>query len=299
VHGELLALLPPGAVAWGRFDLADARRSPHFDGALALATALGAEVEGVQRELGFDALHQAERMVFGVYLPPGSGGNGGWPIIVARGPYERAAVIRAARVTARDAAPEEGSERGVAYTIVGQRAYMFPATDVVVVMERSLVRRMAARLVGEERRSMRDDEHFNDLWALVDGQHGSLQVAADLAAIRSRVNLHARGVARTSEGLDRLVAWADVPGDVSVRAAGQAHNDAAATEITRLVDASTRQLGGQVMVRLLGLGRLLREGVVARAQGDRVTLTVQANASEAGRVLRISSALQELGATGE
>ena len=101
--------------------------------------------------------------------------------------------------------------------------------------------------------------------------------------------------ARTGEGLDRLVAWGDVPGDVSVRAAGQAHTAAAAQEITRLVDASTRQLAGQVMVRLLGLGRLLREGVVARADGDRVTLTVQANATEAGRVLRISSALQELG----
>ena len=45
-------------------------------------------------------------------------------------------------------------------------------------------------------------------------------------------------------------------------------------------------------------GRLLalHPGVVARAEGDRVTLTVQANATEAGRVLRISSALQELGA---
>ncbi|MDB4932171.1 MAG: hypothetical protein JWM10_4655 [Myxococcaceae bacterium] len=297
MHGELLALLPPGAVAWGRFDLAAARRSPHFEGALALATSLGAEVDGVQRELGFDALHQSERLTFGVYLPPGSGGNGGWPVIVARGPYDRAAVIRAARATARDAAPEEGSERGVAYTIVGQRAYMFPAADVVVVMERSLVRRMAARLVGEERRSMRDDAHFDDLWALVDGQHGSLQVAADLAAIRSRVTLRARGVARTGDGLDRLVAWGDVPGDVSVRAAGQAHTEAAAREITRLVDASTRELSGQVMVRLLGLGRLLREGVVAHAEGDRVTLTAQANASEASRVLRISSALQEMGGT--
>ncbi|MDO9017120.1 MAG: hypothetical protein Q8S73_22755 [Deltaproteobacteria bacterium] len=296
VHGELLALLPPGAVAWGRFELAEARRSPHFEGALELATSLGAEVASVQRELGFDALHQADKMVFGVYLPPGTGGNAGWPVIIARGAYDRAAVLAAARVAARDAAPEEGAERSVPYTIVGQRAYMFPAADVVVVMERSLVRRVAARLLGEERRSVRDDDHFNDLWALVDGRQGPLQVAADLAAIRSRVNVRLRGVGRTGEGLDRLVAWAEVPGDVRVRAAGQAHTEAAAQEITRLVDASTRQLAGQVMVRLLGLGRLLREGVVARAEGDRVTLSVQANSSEAGRVLRISSALQELGA---
>jgi hypothetical protein len=296
VHGELLALLPPGAVSWGRFDLTAARQSPHFDGALELATTLGADVAGVQRELGFDALHQAERLVFGVYLPPGSGGNAGWPVIVARGRYDRAAVLAAARVAARDAAPEEGVERSVPYTIFGQRAYMFPADDVVIVMERSLVRRVADRLLGEERRSVRDDDRFDDLWALVDGRHGSLQVAADLAAIRARVNVRMRGVARTGEGLDRLVAWGDVPGDVSVRVAGQAHTPAAAQEVTRLVDASTRQLAGQVMVRLLGLGRLLREGVTAHAEGDRVTLTVQANTSEAGRVLRISSALQELGA---
>lgn len=295
VHGELLALLPPGAVAWGRFDLAEARRSPHFNGALELAVTLGADVASVRRELGFDALHEAEKLVFGVYLPPSAGTQGGWPVIVARGAYDRAAVLQAARERTPGAAPEEGTERGVAYTIVGQRAFMFPASDVVVVMERSLVRRVAERLTGVERRSARDEERFNDLWSQVDGPHGSLQVAADLAAIRTRVRVSTRGMARTGEQLDRLVAWGDVPGDVSVRAAGQAHTEAASREIVRLVDASTRQLAGQVMVRLLGLGRLLREGVTARAEGDRVTLTVQANASEAGRVLRISSALQELG----
>ena len=294
VHGELLALLPPGAVAWGRFELADARRSPHFEGALELATTLGAEVDSVQRELGFDALHQAEKLVFGVYLPPGTAAHAGWPVIVARGAYDRAAVIRAARAAAHDAAPEEGSEQAVAYTIVGSRAYMFPAADVVIVMERSLVRRVAARLVGAERHSMHDDHRFDDLWALVDGQHGALQVAADLAAIRTRVNVRMRGMARTGEGLDRLVACGDVPGDVSARAAGQAQSAAAAQEIARLVDASTRQLGGQLAVRLLGLGRLLREGITAHVEGDRVTLTIQASASEAGRVLRISSALQDL-----
>lgn len=297
VHGELLALLPPGAVAWGRFELAEARRSPHFEGALELATSLGAEVASVQRELGFDALHLAEKLVFGVYLPPGTAANAGWPVIVARGAYDRAAVIRAARVAARDAAPEEGVERSVAYTIVGSRAYMFPAPDVVIVMERSLVRRMAARLLGEERRSVRDDDRFDDLWALVDGRQGSLQVAADLAAIRSRINMRMRGVGRSGDGLDRLVARADVPGDVSARAAGQAHTPAAAQEIARLVDASTRQLSGQLAVRLLGLGRLLREGITTHVEGDRVTLTVQATSTEAGRVLRISSALQDLGAT--
>jgi len=297
VHGEPLALLPPGAVAWGRFELAEARRSPHFEGALELASSLGADVAGVQRELGFDALHQAERLAFGIYLPPGTGGNAGWPVIVARGSYDRAEVMRAARVAARDATPEEGAEQGVRYTVVGTRAYMFPASDVVIVMERSLVRRVAARLVGTERRSVRDDNRFDDLWGLIDGQQGSLQVAADLAAIRARVNLRMRGVGRSGDGLDRLVARGDVPGDVSARAAGQAHSEAAAREIVRLVEASTRQLAGQIAVRLLGLGRLLREGVTTHVEGDRVTLSVQASSTEAGRVLRISSALQELEAT--
>lgn len=173
---------------------------------------------------------------------------------------------------------------------------MFPAADVVIVMERSLVRRMAARLMGVERHSVRDDDRFDDLWLLVDGQQGALQVAADLAAIRARVSLRMAGVGRTGDGLDRVVARGDVPGDVSARVAGQAHNQAAATEIARLVDASTRQLAGQLAVRLLGLGRLLREGITTHVEGDRVTLSVQASSTEAGRVLRISSALQELGA---
>ena len=69
----------------------------------------------------------------------------------------------------RDATPEEGVERSVAFTLVGQRANVFPAADVVIVMERSLVRRVAARLLGDERRSVRYDNRRDDASERVGG----------------------------------------------------------------------------------------------------------------------------------
>ncbi len=293
-HGELLALLPPGAAAFGRFDLAAARRSPHFEGALALAASLGSDLGTVQRELGFDALHVSDALVVAVYLPPGTGASAGWPVLVARGGLTREGVL-AAVSAARHVAVQESTESGVREAVIGERVFLFPAPDVVVVADRSLRRRVAERLAGIEAHTVSDDRRFAGLWELAGGARGALRGAADLAAIRGRVRGVPQPAVPQADALDVAVAWADVADDVAVHAAGRARSPQAAQEIVRVVDASAREFAGQLAVRLLGLGRLLREGIHAAADGDHVTLSIDANAAEAGRLLRISSALRELG----
>lgn len=290
-RGEPLALFPPGAVSWGRFDLATARRSPHFDRALETAQSAGVQVGEVQRALGFDALRTSEMVAYALYMPPGSGQvRGGWPVVMARGGFTRDAVLAAARQGGE--AVEEGRESGVAYTAVGQRVLMFPAEGVVLVLPRSLLRREAERLAGAERRSVLDDDRFSALWERVGGMDGTLRVAVDLAAIRARAQADLRGAPPAAGHLDALVAKADLPADVTVQAAGLASDEAAAAATVRGVRAMVAEVRGAI-VTLLGLGRLMREGIVASSEGRHVSLTVRANEGEARRAMRIVTMLRE------
>lgn len=293
LHGDPLALLPPGAVAWMRIDGATLRQSPHFDSGLELATQLGADLALVQRELGFDAFRQAQMAAVAIYLPPGTGGDAGWPVVYARGEVQREAILSAARArnTGR-AEPTEGDEQGIHYTVIGSRAYMFPAPDVVLMMERGLVRRVAARLVGEEARSVRDDDRFNDLWREAGGAEGPFQAAMDLAAMRSRVRVEVR--TREAEALDAFVACGDAPGDVHVRAAGRARDEASATMLRRTIDEARGEVAGQLPVRLLRLSRVLEEGTRTTRRERYVRVDVDATAEEAGRMLRAASIVREI-----
>ena len=56
--------------------------------------------------------------------------------------------------------------------------HLFPAPDVMLVMERALVRRVAARLVGANERSVLDDPRFTELWRAAGGTDGAVTAAA-------------------------------------------------------------------------------------------------------------------------
>jgi hypothetical protein len=300
VHGEVLSLLPAGALGWVRLDLETLRRSPHYEGALELSTSLGADLPLVRRELGMDVFREGATVALAIYAPPGRTGAG-WPVAVVRGRFNRASVLAEARARVpAAAAPAEGAqgeaetvEQGTAYTVVGQRAYMFPADDVMLVMARGLVRRVAARLAGIDATSALDDPHFADLLArLGPGAHPA-RAAVDLGAIRARQPEVGRGV-RQAEQLQRVVAWADLGEGATLQAFGQTGSEASAAELARLLTAESRRVGGLLPVRLLGLSRLLREGVQATATGDTVRLGVEASRDEARRALRIATILDDL-----
>lgn len=287
-RGEPLALLPTGAVSWGRFDLAVARQSPHFARALETARTAGVQVDEVQRALGFDALHSSSMLAYALYLPPGGATvRGGWPIVYARGGFSRDALL----TDARRAGPiEQGRESGVEYFSVGQRVLIFPTDDVVLVLPRALLRREAERLSGIASDGLAEDTHFASAWSRIGGAEGPLRVAVDLAAIRARAPTDLHGAPPAAGHLDLLVARAEVPAAVTVLAAGLASDRSAAEATVRGVRALVSQVRGAI-VTLLGLGRLLREGITVSNDDRWVSLTVRADEGEARRAMRIVTLL--------
>lgn len=291
VHGDPLRLLPGGAITWMRVDAAALRASPHFDAGMALARDLGADFALVERELGFDPFRRAERVAFAVYAPPGDA-QAGWPLIYASGGFDREAVLTAARARNTGAAPSEVTEGGMTFTVIGERAYLFPASDVMFVMERALVRRAAARLSGESDATVTDDARFGDLWRAAGGMNGAFAGAADLAATRARVRV--QGEPAQAQGLELLVVHGDAPGDATIRAAALARDERTARAAVAEIDSIRNETAGQLLVRLAGLSGLLRDGIQTGTDGRIAIATVQAGADDVRRLLRASSLVREL-----
>ena len=293
VHGDPLALLPHGAVAWARIDAATLRASPYFEEGLTMARELGADLTLLERELGFDAIHRAERVALAVYLPPGSGAANGWPLVYARGAFDREALLTAAAARPEaHGARSEITEHGVTFTVVGDRAYVFPASDVMLVMERALARRVAARLSGESSRSVLTDDRFTALWQSAGGMAGPFAAAVDLEAIRPQL----RGQPRPPEAdsLMAIVAHGEAPDSVTLHAAGRARDRNAAHMIVRTIDDARAEVAGQIAVRLLGLSRVLREGVHTNESDDTVRVDIEMRPEEARRVVRATALVREL-----
>ncbi len=299
--GEVLALLPAGALGWVRLDLAALRQSPHYEGVLELAGTLGADLPLVRRELGMDVFRVGTMAALAIYAPPGRTGPG-WPVAVVRGQYTRASVLAEARARVPQSGPAatpEAVEQGLAYTVVGQRAYAFPTHDLMIVMERGLVRRVAGHLAGADAHSAHDDPRFADLAGRLDPGDHPVRVALDLQAVRARQPVAAvRGVPQ-SDQLMRVVGWGNLGEGATIQAYGQTGTEASAAELARLLGAESRRLGGLLPVRLLGLSRLLREGFQVGAEGDIVRLSVEASRDEARRALRIATILDDLAESSE
>lgn len=294
-HGDPLGLMPRGAVAWVRLNVEAARRSPHFEPAMSLVARLGVDLEMLRRELGVEVMQRASQAAVGVYMPPGTAPSAGWPLVMMRGGVDRAAILASARSHAQGAAEETVTESGVTFTVVGQRAFVFPADDVVLTMDRALLRRVGARLAGEDRHSLRTEPRFVGLWrsaSLDPDEAGTLDVATDLAAIRARTRV--RNAVPQQALLDAFVLRAEIPGAATVRVTGEARDDAGAAELVRTVQATAREVGGQMAVRLLGLGRVLGEGLSVRHEGRAVFLTLDAREDEARRLFRLTSLLDDL-----
>lgn len=291
VHGDPLRLLPAGAITWMRADTAALRASPHFEGGMSLARDLGADFALVERELGFDPFRHAERVALAVYAPPGDA-QAGWPLVYARGGFDREAVLNAARGRNTGAAPTEVTEAGMTFTVIGERAYLFPASDVMFVMERALIRRAAARLSGENDGTVTDDARFGDLWRAAGGMNGAFAAAADLAATRARVRV--QGEPAQAQGLELLVIHGDAPGDATIRAAALARDEQTARAAVAEIDSIRNETAGQLLVRLAGLSGLLRDGIQTSTDGRIAIANVQAGADDVRRLLRASSLVREL-----
>lgn len=291
VHGDPLLLLPAGALTWFQADTASLRASPHFEAGMALARELGADFDLIERELGFDPFRRAERIALAMYAPPGEAPNG-WPLVYARGGFDREAVLAAARARNGGAQGSEVLEGGLSFLLLGERAYLFPASDVMFVMERGLLRRVAARLSGESAQSVRSDPRWDDLWRTVGGMDGPITGAADLAATRARVRV--QGEPNAAQGLELLVVHGDVSGDAVLHTAARARDERTARAVVTEIDTLRRETAAQILVRLAGLSGLLRDGVETGVDGRVAFVHVRAHQDDVRRLLRATSLLREL-----
>jgi hypothetical protein len=266
-------------------DLESLRRSPHWEPSLGLWRA---EAATLQRELGFAALQDARVLAAALYLPPGHGAAG-WPLFYARGTLRQEAILAAARARNDGRAGTMGSEGGVAYHLLGSRVYLFPAPDVVLVLERGLLRRVAARLSGEAPGSVADDPRFEDHWRRAGDRRGSLRAAVDLGSLRAHGALEeVRLQGGDSRLLDAVVLNAEAPDGVQALAVGSAPDAPRAQEVLRVVNAARNEAAGQWVVHLLGLNRVLGAGIQTRAEDRWVTVRAEATRAEVGRLLRIA-----------
>lgn len=295
LHGEPLALLPPRPLLWLRVDAAEARASQHWPTVSAmLAQNAGDALRTLERELGFDPLQQADMLALGMYARPGapSGSEAHpWPIFLARGRIDASAILAAARARAAADDPlTERSEGGLRVYATRVRAYAFPAPDVVLVFDPALTRRVARQLSGEERESALHDGRFDALWEQAGGRGGSVQLAADGAQIRASGGEEAEDPLARS--IDQSVLRLEAPGEVRASVIALAVDEPSAQRLVATVDETRGSLLRNFAVRMLGLQRLLQQGLTAVHEGRLVRVRVEARADEASRVLRAAQVLQ-------
>jgi hypothetical protein len=299
LHGEPLALLPPAPLVWARIDLHAVRQSQHWENAFPLLQHnAGETLATIERELGFDPIRVADMVALGLYAPPGAhagDGSHAWPVFYARGAIQRDAIISAARARARPDDPlGERAVDGVHYLATRERAYLFPAPDVVMVFDTSLTRRVIRQLAGDEERSPLRDARFDTLWSQIDGRNGAMQFAGDVASLRSIGAPVDEVVQATGQGesgasrIEQAVIRGDADASVQFRIAALASSDEAAQQIVHDIDAVRDALLRRWDVRLLGMTRLLMQGLTDVHEGRVVRVRIDAQAGEVVRLLRVA-----------
>jgi hypothetical protein len=299
VHGEPLALLPPSPLVWLRVEMRAVRLSQHWERVYPLLQRnAGESLATMERELGFDPLRAADTLALGLYAPPGArtgDGTHAWPVFYARGQIQRDAILAAARARARHDDPlVERTMDGVTYYATRERGYLFPANDVVIVFEASLTRRVLRELQGVEPDSPARETRFDSLWTQAEGRRGTIQFAGDIAALRAAgapVDEVATAAGQGNAGASRIeqaVAHADIDAAVSIRFAALASDAGAAQRVVADIDAVRSALLRRWDVRLLGMTRLLMQGVTDVSEGRIVRIRVDAQPSEVVRLLGVA-----------
>lgn len=158
------------------------------------------------------------------------------------------------------------------------------------------MRRVAARLRGRDPQSAQDEGTFRALLARAEGADKPARFVLNLEAIRGLQSLSVRNAPQV-DAINQLAGWAELPDASHIHAVGLTSTARAAREVADIVTRESQRMGGLLPVRLLGLSRLLNQGVRARAEGELVTLDVDATRDESRRAMRIATILDDL--TGE
>lgn len=290
-HDEPLALLPPNPVFWARLDASALRASPHYETVMDLLERRRiVQRAALAEDVGFDVFANATTVAIALYAPDSrmtTTLSEPLPVVMIRGTFDRERLL--AEVRGRSGGPtavHDVVEDELRFSIGNTRAYVFPAEDVMLFFDPSLVRRVSRRLRGQEQRSARYDQRFDALWTEIDGREGTVQIAADLDGLRA---LGADAPAQSGvspNGLQRVVARMEVPGEVHAALAASASSEAQARELVTILDQMRQQALGRTELVLLGFRRLFFQGITVVNEGDLVRLRVDATRGEADRALR-------------
>ena len=303
LHGEPLAFLPSSPLVWVRVDMRAVRVSQHWEaGFPLLAQNAGEGLATIERELGFDPIRVADMVALGLYAAPGArpgDGSHAWPVFYARGAIQREAILVAARARARPDDPLiEHTVDGVRFLATRERGYLFPANDVVFVFDAALTRRVLHQIDGTERSSVGNESRFDALWTQIDGRNGAIEVAGDAASLRAigaPVDEVASAAGEGDLGTSRIeqaVMAADLDAAVHIRVAALASDNDAAQRIVSNIDAIRSALLHRWDVRLLGMTRLLMQGLTDVHEERIVRIHLDAEPAEVVRLLRVARLAQ-------
>lgn len=288
-HADPLTLVPPSPVAWVKLDTARARASRHWPTITAMMTNQGTMdvVRRFERELGFDPLRSSTRAVGALYQRMQTPDEIPLAAIVLINGFDPEAVRAALARDGRTVREQAFGAIGVLSN--GQYAVSFLAGDVMIAFHPSLTARVVRQLNGEEPQTIESDASWEPLWQRAGGRRPGVAQSAS--------NETAATELRTEDGqtvpipsFRRAVTWVDGDDAVSVRVVGQSESAAEAARFVSTVDALRREYGGRFLVRMMGFGRLLNEGIRLSTDDEFVRVSIDAQGGEVQRALQVASA---------
>lgn len=288
VHGDPAALLPPSPIAWIRVETARARQSRHWPLVTATITnsGSGAYVQRFVRELGFDPIATSTRAAAALYERIADPESVPRAVVVVRDGFDpervRAALASDGR-TVRE-------ERVRTLTVVsnGRYAVSFLAQDVLIAFHPAMADALERQLTGQEPRVASEDPAFAPLWQRAGARPNAVVSTASVDTAPIEVD-GVLGVRVAIPGFARVVSSVDGDDALSVRVVALGESAAQSAQFVARLDAVRRDLGGRFLVRLMGLGRLLSDGVALSTDDAYVRAAIDAQGSEVERALQLVS----------
>jgi hypothetical protein len=288
-QAEPLALLPPSPIAWARVETERARRSRHWPTVTAVLTNQGT-MEFVRRfeaDLGFDPLASSTRLTGALYELIESVEEVPRAVIIVKGGFDPAAV-RAA--LGRDGRTVR-EERVGAMTVItnGRYAVSVLAADVLAAFHPAMAERLARQLSGEEPRTVEDDPSYAPLWQRVGGRRPAIAQSASSQTRAVQIG-DDDGQPVQIPSFQRSVSWLDGDDALTVRVVAESSSREEAARFVASFDGLRREYGGRFLVRMMGFGRLLNEGMAFTTDEQFVRVAIDAQGGEVQRALQMASA---------
>ncbi len=286
-HGEVLRLLPPNATGWARFEMARARASSHWPSVTAVLTNEGVtqQLDRFEAESGMNPIN-SDRLAIGVYQSANSPSDS-WTVIVAQG-GQLESTVRANWAQHNTTIREERVGSLLMHRFGEDSALAFLAPDVVAVFSAAMAPRLARQLTGQEPSNASENPIYAPLWQQAGVPASGLLVAAGDAT--PFANLTA-GLEHPAPPMQQFVLRAELTADqqLTVRAVGRARDAETAQRTTAELERVRREYGDRFVVRLMGFGRLLNQGITVVSEGPYIRLSADTASDEIARIIRAIS----------